>query len=253
MNSEEELQSYFIKRIEKYINSKGRLLIGWDEILEGGLSPNATVMSWRGTEGGIEASKQGHDAIMTPGSHCYFDHYQANPEFQPLAIGGLTTLRKVYEYEPIPDELSEIESKHILGAQANVWTEYIDTEEQVEYMILPRMAALAEVNWSSKDNKAWVDFQRRTNTHFKYYENKGLNYCKGSYALDFVVDETNNTLKIVSEIYKPEIRYTTNGTEPSNNSKVYNNEINLSNHHIIKAAIFVEGKMMEEPVEFIHK
>ncbi|MEK9137784.1 MAG: family 20 glycosylhydrolase, partial [Bacteroidota bacterium] len=123
LKDEAELQSYFVKRIEKFIVSKGRRLIGWDEILEGGLAPEATVMSWRGTEGGIAATRQGHDAVMTPGSHCYFDHYQGKQEFEPLAIGGYTPLSKVYSYEPIPDSLTPEEAKHILGAQGNVWTE----------------------------------------------------------------------------------------------------------------------------------
>jgi len=176
LETEAELQSYFIRRIEKYLNKNDRKLIGWDEILEGGLSPNATVMSWRGTEGGIAAAKQGHDAIMSPGSHCYFDHYQADPESQPHAIGGLITLKKVYLYEPVPEELTDDQAKHILGAQGNVWTEYIPTPEQVEYMILPRMAALAEVNWSRPEKKNWADFQKRIKHHFKIYEVKGLNY-----------------------------------------------------------------------------
>jgi hexosaminidase len=177
LKDEHELQSYFIQRIETFLNSHGRKLIGWDEILEGGLSPNATVMSWRGTEGGIAAAQQGHDAIMTPGSHCYFDHYQADPETQPLAIGGFTPLEKVYGYEPVPEELSAEEAQHILGAQANVWTEYITTPEQVEYMVLPRMAALAEVNWSQPTNKNYEDFQTRMTYHFDVYAALGYNYC----------------------------------------------------------------------------
>lgn len=254
LENEDELQSYFVKRIEKFLNSKGRQLIGWDEILEGGLSPNATVMSWRGVEGGIEAAKHGHDAIMTPGSHCYFDHYQANPNFQPLAIGGFTPLKKVYNYNPVPDALSESESKHILGAQANVWTEYISTPEQVEYMILPRMAALSEVCWSSQNDKDWLDFQKRLNVHFKAYEAFGYNYCKGSYALEFIIDESNqNAIEIRSEIYHPEIRYTIDGSIPTNSSNIYKTAIEVSDVDIMKAAIFVDGEMMEEPSEYIFK
>ena len=175
LKDEHELQSYFIQRMEKFLNSHGRSIIGWDEILEGGLAPNATVMSWRGTEGGIAAAKDGHDAIMTPGSHCYFDHYQAGPEGEPLAIGGFTTLEKVYSYEPIPEILNEEEASHILGAQGNVWTEYMETPDYVEYMILPRMAALSEVNWSKE--KDWSLFKKKINNHFKYYTKLGYNYC----------------------------------------------------------------------------
>jgi len=176
LKDEHELQSYFIQRIEKFLNSHGRNIIGWDEILEGGLAPNATVMSWRGSEGGIAAAQQGHDAIMTPGSHCYLDHYQSKPiENEPFAIGGFTSLEKVYSYEPVPKSLSPQEAFHILGAQGNVWTEYMETPEYVEYMILPRMAALSEVNWSS--NKDWELFLRRIQKHFFIYNRLGYNYC----------------------------------------------------------------------------
>ncbi|MAE09067.1 MAG: beta-N-acetylglucosaminidase [Bacteroidetes bacterium] len=175
LKDEHELQSYFIQRIEKFLNKNGRSIIGWDEILEGGLAPNATVMSWRGTEGGIAAARLDHDAIMTPGSHCYFDHYQSNPDTEPLAIGGYTTLEKVYSYNPVPDTLSEDETIHILGTQGNVWTEYMETPDYVEYMVLPRLAALSEVNWSSK--KDWELFQKRIQEHFTIYEKLGYNYC----------------------------------------------------------------------------
>ncbi len=177
LKNEHELQSYFIQRIEKFLNEHGRNIIGWDEILEGGLAPNATVMSWRGTEGGIAAAKQGHDVIMTPGETCYFDHYQSKDKNEPLAIGGYLPLENVYNYEPVPESLSAEEAKHILGAQANVWTEYMPKSEQVEYMVLPRMAALAEVDWTAKDKKDWNDFQNRIKTHFNFYKQLGYNYC----------------------------------------------------------------------------
>ena len=137
LKDEHELQSYFIRRIEKFVNSKGKQIIGWDEILEGGLAPNATVMSWRGEEGGIAAAKENHDVIMTPGGWCYFDHYQDTSKTEPMSIGGLTPVRKVYTYEPVPAQLTKEESKHILGAQANLWTEYILSSQQAEYMVLP--------------------------------------------------------------------------------------------------------------------
>jgi len=183
LKDEHELQSYFIRRIEKFLNSKGRDIIGWDEILEGGLAPNATVMSWRGTKGGIEAAKQHHKVIMTPGTHCYFDHYQVPEEDRAdeiLAIGGYLPVKKVYSYEPTPEELTEEEQKYILGAQGNVWTEYIKTSDHLEYMILPRLTALSEVVWSSKDNKNWDDFNRRLKYLSKRYDAMGLNYAKHS-------------------------------------------------------------------------
>lgn len=177
LENEDELQSYFIHRIEEFINSQGKKLIGWDEILEGGLAPNATVMSWRGTTGGIEAARQGHDVIMSPTSHCYFDYYQSQDrEQEPLAIGGFLPVDTVYAYEPTPAELSEEEAKHILGAQANVWTEYIATDEHLEYMLLPRLSALSEIVWSPKEMRDWEDFRTRLESQVKRYEMAGWNY-----------------------------------------------------------------------------
>jgi hexosaminidase len=193
LKDEQELQAYFIQRIEKFLNAHGRSIIGWDEILEGGLAANATLMSWRGSTGGIAAAKQEHDVIMTPGSHCYFDHYQANPQTEPLAIGGYTTLEKVYFYKTIPDTLSRKEAKHILGTQANVWTEYMETPEYVEYMILPRMTALAEVNWTYPSNKDWDSFKNRIKKHFNIYEQLGYNYC--DHPFETVADQNKTTVK----------------------------------------------------------
>lgn len=156
-----ELQSYSIHRMEHFLNSHGRKLLGWDEILDGGLAPNATVMSWRGTEGGLAAIRSGHKAIMSPGQYCYLDGYQDAPYSQPEAIGGYLPLKKVYGYEPVPDSLSADEAKLMYGVQANLWTEYIPTEEHAEYMLYPRAIALAEVAWSKPENKSWEDFHRR--------------------------------------------------------------------------------------------
>ena len=184
LKDEQQLQSYFIQRIEKYLNYKGKQIIGWDEILEGGLAPNATVMSWRGIKGGIEAAEQGHDVIMTPGSHCYFDHYQVdeeNRDKEPLAIGGYTSVQKVYAYEPNPEELETDKRQHILGAQGNVWTEYMKTGSYVEYMILPRMTALSEVVWSPKAARNWEDFSNRLNSMRKRYDALRLNYAKHTF------------------------------------------------------------------------
>jgi hexosaminidase len=182
LKDEHELQSYFIQRIEKFVNNKGRKIIGWDEILEGGLAPNAAVMSWRGTEGGIAAAKQKHYVVMTPGSHCYFDHYQGKPENEPLAIGGFTSLEKVYNFNPMPKELILEEQKYILGAQANVWTEYILTPEQVEYMIMPRMSALAEVLWGTANPENFIDFKTRLQAQEIWLRNNNINYRKTSFT-----------------------------------------------------------------------
>lgn len=176
---EHQLQSYFIRRIEKYLNSKGRQIIGWDEILEGGLAPGATVMSWRGIKGGIAAAKEKHTVIMTPGTHMYFDHYQSqNTEKEPLAIGGFLSLEKVYSYEPIPEELTGDEQKYVMGAQANVWTEYIPSTKQAEYMLFPRICALAEVDWTPKDKKDFADFEKRMETEYLRMDQLGINYRK---------------------------------------------------------------------------
>lgn len=181
------MQSYFIKQIEKFVNSKGKKIIGWDEILDGGLAPNAAVMSWRGIQGGIDAAKQKHYVVMTPGSHCYFDHYQGNSKTEPLAIGGFTTVEKVYSYEPTPSELSIEEQKYILGAQGNVWTEYMPNFRQIEYMIFPRICALSEVLWSPKENRNWDDFKIRLTKHFKLLDKLGINYSKAIFE-----NETTN-------------------------------------------------------------
>ncbi len=179
LKNEEGLQSYFIQRIEKYVNSKGKKIIGWDEILEGGIAPNATIMSWRGEDGGIAAAKQKHDVIMTPTTYCYFDYAQNKPE-DSLTIGGYLPLKTVYNYEPLPKELSADEAKYIMGGQGNVWTEYMSNPKKVEYMIFPRMSALSEVLWSPKENKNWNNFSAGLTDMYKRYEFWGTGYCKTS-------------------------------------------------------------------------
>ncbi len=177
LKDENELQSYFIQRVEKYINSKGKTMIGWDEILEGGLAQNAIVMSWRGEEGGIAAAKQKHNVIMTPGAYVYLDHAQSKPE-DSLTIGGYVPLKTVYTYEPIPADLQNSDSSYVMGAQANVWTEYMSNTRKVEYMIFPRVTALSEVLWSDKAARNWDDFTRRLTTQFKRYDLWDANYSK---------------------------------------------------------------------------
>ncbi|PIF70741.1 beta-N-acetylhexosaminidase [Flavobacterium sp. 2] len=177
LKDEHGLQSYFIQRIEKYVNGKGRTIIGWDEILEGGLAPNAIVMSWQGEAGGIAAAKENHQVIMTPGSHVYLDHSQTKNE-KEVTIGGFLPLEKVYSYEPIPKELNEQQAKYVMGAQGNVWTEYMANPAKVEYMIFPRLSALSEVLWSPKDKKDWTQFQTKIETMKKRYTMWGANYFK---------------------------------------------------------------------------
>lgn len=181
LKNENELQSYFITRIEKYLNAHGRKIIGWDEILEGGLAPEATVMSWRGIRGGIEAAKMRHDVIMTPGTHMYLDKYQCEPEGEPLAIGGYLPLESVYSYEPIPEELSPEEQKYIMGLQGNVWTEYIVTPEHLEYMAFPRAFAVAEIGWTPLMKRDFEDFLARFTAQRERYDLMKINYFKGEY------------------------------------------------------------------------
>jgi len=175
LKNEEGLQSYFIHRIEKYLNSKGRNIIGWDEILEGGVAPNATIMSWRGEKGGIEAAHQNHDVVMTPGDYLYLDHAQSKNE-DSLTIGGYLPVETVYSYNPIPRELPTDKQKYILGAQANVWTEYMSNPEKVEYMIFPRMSAVSEVLWSRLEDKNFNNFLQRLQTQYKRYDLWNVKY-----------------------------------------------------------------------------
>jgi len=174
---EQKLQSYFIGRIEEHLLKKGRNIIGWDEILEGSLAPTAAVMSWRGTEGGIEAAKHGHYVVMTPTDHCYFDYYQSKDSGEPLAIGGYLPVKKVYSYEPVPKKLSKDEAQYILGVQGNVWTEYMKTPEKVEYMIFPRIFAMSEIQWTLPENKNYKDFVKRVRSFESYLQSKEINYA----------------------------------------------------------------------------
>ncbi len=191
LKDEHELQSWFVQRIEKYLNSKGKTLIGWDEILEGGLAPNAVVMSWRGEQGGIDAAKQNHDVIMTPGNPVYFDHTQSENE-DSVTIGGYNPIEKVYAYEPVPKELIDEHAKHVLGAQANMWTEYMKNTNKVEYMLFPRIAALSEVLWSQKEKKSWSDFEKRLMTQFKRYDFWKVNYSRAFFDLKATIIPSEN-------------------------------------------------------------
>ncbi len=173
---EDELQGYFINRIGRFLQSNNRKIIGWDEILDGELPQGAAVMSWRGVRGGIEAAKMGHDVIMTPVSHSYFDFYQDTPETEPLAIGGYLTLRQVYTFQPVPQGFTQNEARHILGGQANVWTEYIKTEDYLEYMVFPRAVAMAEVLWTPKEKRDFEGFIKRLNKHYQRLDALDVNY-----------------------------------------------------------------------------
>jgi hexosaminidase len=191
LKDEHELQSYFIQRMEKYLNTKGREIIGWDEILEGGLAPNAAVMSWRGEEGGIAAAQQKHKVVMTPGGWMYFDHTQSMNE-DSVTIGGYTTVEKVYSYNPVPALLNAEEARYIMGAQANLWTEYIKNYKKLEYMLLPRLSALSEVLWTDSSLKSWADFEPRLLAQFRRYDLWGANYSRAYFDLQSNVKPGEN-------------------------------------------------------------
>lgn len=246
----DELQSYMIRKAEEFLNSKGRRLIGWDEILEGGLAPEATVMSWRGEAAGFKSARMGHDVIMTPGSYMYFDFYQADPRYQPVAIGGYTPIRKVYSYNPIPqDSLTAEEAKHFLGVQANTWTEYIPTPEHLEYMMFPRALAVAEIGWTPQEKRDWQDFKPRVNAHIPVLQRMGLNPFPLSNELEFdmVVDTIQKEIRVTmdAEKYPAEIHYTTDGSTPTASSPIYQEPIVVKDSAKIVAGIFVNGQLQD--------
>ncbi|WP_299113746.1 beta-N-acetylhexosaminidase [uncultured Winogradskyella sp.] len=246
LKDEHELQNYFITRMEKYLNSKGRQIIGWDEILEGGLAPNATVMSWRGTNGAVGAAKSGHNVIMTPTSHCYFDYYQSDNEDEPTAIGGYLPLEKVYGFDPIPEELNAKEAKYVLGAQGNVWTEYMPIEEQVEYMAFPRMLAMSEVVWSTSENKNYKDFVSRVESFHKRLDLLDINYANHLYEIQgkMISDGEKSFYMLKTLTDGKDIRYTIDGSEPTLNSEIYTSQIPISKSIMIKAAVFNSEKQL---------
>ena len=255
LKDEHELQSYFIKRIEKYVVSKGRKIIGWDEILEGGLAPEATVMSWRGMDGGIAAAKQHHDVVMSANGNLYFDHYQADPATEPLAIGGYLPLRTVYDFEPIPAELSPEEAKHIIGAQGQIWTEYMKTPESVEYMLLPRLLALSEITWTSKENKNWYDFRDRLDSNLRRLAVMKLPYSQGSTKVEISAKAVNGgkSLLVTLEAERPNmiVRYNLDGNMVSPGSAVATKAIKIENSSKLYAAAFIDGQLKDKMINII--
>ena len=254
MKSVDELQSYMIHRAEEFLNSKDRRLIGWDEILEGGLAPEATVMSWRGEDGGIKAARMGHDVVMTPGNYMYLDFYQADPKTQPYAIGGYTPIKKVYSYDPVPaDSLTAEECRHILGVQANTWTEYIQTPEYLEYMMFPRALAVAEIGWTPQELRTWEDFKPRMNAHISKLQGMGIRTFTLSDELEVTmqVDTAGREIEVIldAEKYPAEIRYTTDGSVPVASSALYAGPITVQDSAHIKAAIFRDGVLQGTPTE----
>ncbi|HEY3390799.1 MAG TPA: glycoside hydrolase family 20 protein [Prolixibacteraceae bacterium] len=245
-----ELQSYFIKRIEKFVNSKNKVLLGWDEIIEGGLPAEATVMSWRGFKGGIEAATLGHDVVMTPTSDCYIDYYQGPMDQEPLAIGGYLPLSKVYSFSPVPPELDANAAKHILGGQANLWTEFVPNFKHAEYMTFPRIAAMAEALWSPKEVRNWEDFSRRIQPMMKRYDQMGINYSKSAYKVTAKskvdLEKKQLSINLSSELAGVEIHYTTDGSEPNAQSTLYTAPVLLDKTSTLKAVTIQNGSPAEK-------
>ncbi|MGL4520657.1 MAG: glycoside hydrolase family 20 protein [Phocaeicola sp.] len=257
-SAEEYLQSYVISRMETFLAGKGRQIIGWDEILEGGLAPNATVMSWRGIQGGIEAAKQGHDVIMTPNSYLYFDHYQTTQtDNEPLAIGGYNSLEKVYSYDAIPQELTSSEQKHILGVQANLWAEYLPNVAQNQYMTMPRIAALAEIQWTQPAKKEYSNFLQRIPKLIALYDKLGYNYAK--HLFDVHAEFSPNTEKkevliTLSTLGKGTIHYTLDGSEPTATSAIYESPLPINESVQFRAVVIqpngTHSRTLSEDISF---
>lgn len=244
LKDEYELQSYFVTRMEKYINSKGRQIIGWDEILQGGLAPNAKVMSWLGEEGGIKAAQQHHEVVMSPHQKYYLDYWQADPYSEPLAMSGPTTLRTMYEYEPVPEVLTKEESKYIIGVEGCVWTEYMPTPERVEYMAWPRMCAIAETGWTHSE-KDWDGFTRRLEKHFGRLDGMGVDYCDAFFnpMIVFHKDTPHNMIvSMTVDAPDAEIHYTLDGSVPTIDSPVYGIPFSINRSQVVSALAFRHGK-----------
>lgn len=246
LKDEHELQRYFITRIEKFMQTKGKRIIGWDEILEGGLAPNAIVMSWRGEAGGIAAAKMHHEVVMAPNHFMYLDYYQGEPYLEPYSIGGFLPLRRVYSYEPVPAELSTEQAQFIRGVQANIWCEYIHNPDHADYMTLPRAAAVAEVGWSAPENKDWEDFTRRMETQYRRYDRLGIHYAKSAYNVSIKVEKDPSGISarvsLDNDAYHSDIHYTTDGAEPTATSPRYERPFTVGVPSTIKAATFKDGK-----------
>lgn len=245
----EELQSYFVKRITSFVNSKGRKVIGWDEIMQGGLAPGATVMSWTGVQPGITAAKMGHTVVMSPGGYCYLDHYQSDAPGEPVAWGGLTTLSKTYHYEPVDSALNPDEARMILGIQGNLWTEFIPVPSKAAYMIFPREIAIGEIGWSDPSKKDYQDFIRRLVPYLRRLDKDSVNYSRHLFDLqltDTVDAKGNIYVKLGGAAKEYKIHYTLDGTEPKSSSPIYKNPVRMKSDATVRAAVITDGQIVDQ-------
>ncbi len=248
LKDEKELQAWFTKRMEGFLNSRGRKLMGWDEILEGGLAPRAAVMSWRGVQGGIAAAKAGHDVVMSPTTNCYFDYYQGEPDKEPPGIGGYLPLRTVYSYDPVPDGFDAAQAAHILGGQANLWAEYIPNGRHAEYMVLPRMAAMAEIVWTPKALQGWPGFAARLATELRRDEAGGFNASHSAYNVRVAAASRPKArviyVSLGTEVPQAVVRLTKDGREVEPGNEAYKRPFAVKKTTVVKAAAFLDGKMV---------
>ncbi|PHK97765.1 beta-N-acetylhexosaminidase [Neolewinella marina] len=252
LESTAELQSYFIRRMERFVSAHGRVLIGWDEILEGGLAPGAAVMSWRGTEGGWEASRAGHDVVMTPGDYVYLNQYQGDPDYEPLAFGGYVPLSKVYSFDPLVDSMSTEQQRHVLGGQANLWSEFIADVAGSEYMLYPRLAALAEVLWTPRAAQRWERFSGQLPELFGRLEAMGVNYSRSAYAVtaasELSAEKDRIRVALQSEVAGADIRYALGEEALTAASRPYTTPLELDRTTTVRAAVFADGQPAGDPL-----
>lgn len=250
MKGEEELQGWMILQIEQYLAKQGKKIIGWDEILDGGVSQEATVMSWQGFRGAVNAAQHGNYAIMTPTEYCYYNFYQANPAHVPAAMSGFVTLYKAYQFNPIPKGLTPKQQKFILGGQCNIWAEFINTEEQAEYMMLPRLLAMSECLWTPAEKKDWPNFRKKVEVHKKRLSAMGYAYGESSFIPEiFTTNLDANTLELSFDwdVEGTQIYYTTDGSEPTNTTgTLYTDPIKVSVGTTINVASYLNGELKEE-------
>lgn len=237
-----EVQSYFIRRVSEIVTDLDKKMIGWNEILDGGIAPNATIMSWQGTEGGIAAAEMGHDAIMSPGNYVYFDHFQSRSIDEPLAIHGITPLSETYSYNPMPEAFAGTEkAKHILGAQGQLWTEYVPTPEKAEYMVLPRLSAVAEINWTPLANQSWQSFSARLPNLFARFDAMDVNAARSVYAITAVAktigsgEDAQYQVSLLTDTKQVDIRYTTDGSQPNHRSALYTGPFTIDGNTLVRA------------------